>query len=414
MEASSGNIKHGWVWLFCLLIFFFNTVQVLPEGLTLTAIMAPLWLMFLYREHRLGLLPVVFTPFILYLPVHFLNGVYYDHYFKSLAAIFLLVLFITAFSISIRRYTINFNLVFKDILILNFFLTLCSLALLFIPSLKELVWYMVPISRNIEPIPRLKLFTSEASHYSFLLAPVAIFFFCRILFFKTSGVWAVLAMIIIPLALSFSLGVLLGLLISGLLIIIFFARRIFFSRRRIITLALCLFTLSLLLFVSWKWFPGNPLFHRISNIFKGDDTSARGRTYEAFMVADKVVAKKSRLFGIGPGQLKIIGRDIIIQFYFYSKIPQTIRIPNAMAETVAYYGYLGAAIRLIIEILLFFRTRVYRNPYRLWLFLFVFIYQFTGSYITNIAEYIVWVLAFCPAFDEFLPVTRKQELPVTS
>ena len=38
------------------------------------------------------------------------------------------------------------------------------------------------MSENIAVIPRLKLFTYEASHYSYLLAPVVIYFYAKALF----------------------------------------------------------------------------------------------------------------------------------------------------------------------------------------------------------------------------------------
>ncbi|MBC7536218.1 MAG: hypothetical protein H7258_11050, partial [Ferruginibacter sp.] len=50
---------------------------------------------------------------------------------------------------------------------------------------------------------------------------------------------------------------------------------------------------------------------------------------------------------------------------------------------------------------LFFYTKVWTNYFRLLLFIFIFIYQFTGSFVTNIAEYVIWILAFTNVFVEF-------------
>ena len=79
----------------------------------------------------------------------------------------------------------------------------------------------------------------------------------------------------------------------------------------------------------------------------------------------------------------------------------TASIPNAAAETLAIFGWTGLVLRILVEIFLFFYTRVWTNYYRLLLFLFVFIYQFTGSFITNIAEYVIWILAFTNVFHQF-------------
>jgi hypothetical protein len=44
---------------------------------------------------------------------------------------------------------------------------------------------------------------------------------------------------------------------------------------------------------------------------------------------------------------------------------------------------------------------VYNNVYRLAIFIFIFIYQFTGSFMFNIIELTCWVIAFTPSFPEF-------------
>jgi hypothetical protein len=67
--------------------------------------------------------------------------------------------------------------------------------------------------------------------------------------------------------------------------------------------ALGVFLLAILVI----FFPDNPLFVRIGNIFSGTDSSGRGRTFEAFILADKMLAEKSYMWGIGLGQVKIMG-----------------------------------------------------------------------------------------------------------
>jgi hypothetical protein len=65
------------------------------------------------------------------------------------------------------------------------------------------------------------------------------------------------------------------------------------------------------------------------------------------------------------------------------------------------FGFVGLAIRLIIEFLIFIKFKVYKNNYLLTLFLFLFIYQFTGSFITSTIEYVFWLLITIPIFREF-------------
>jgi len=96
-----------------------------------------------------------------------------------------------------------------------------------------------------------------------------------------------------------------------------------------------------------------------------------------------------------------LGADIIRSYYLYALDYNTIAIPNAAAETLAIFGWAGLLLRISVELVLFFYTRVWTNYYRLLLFLFIFLYQFTGSFITNIAEYVIWILAFTNAFPAF-------------
>ena len=146
---------------------------------------------------------------------------------------------------------------------------------------------------------------------------------------------------------------------------------------------------------------------RIKGIPTGSDTSARGRTYEAFDLAYRIAKQKSLWFGVGLGQIKEIGRTIIIQYYYYTDMPEAVRVPNAIAELFAIYGITGIAIKFLLILFFFFKTRVYTNYYRLSLFLFIFIYQFTGSFLFNLAEYVIWILAFSPVLPQF----NKTKMP---
>jgi hypothetical protein len=158
-------------------------------------------------------------------------------------------------------------------------------------------------------------------------------------------------------------------------------------------------------------FPDNVLLLRLENILFGIDTSGKGRTYEAFFLSLKILALKSNLWGIGLGQIKVIGTNVIKDFYLYTVDYKTVAIPNATAETLAIFGFAGLFARLGIEIVLFFYTKVWANYYRLLLFIFIFIYQFTGSFITSTAEYVIWILAFTMVFKQFDVRRKEPSLP---
>ncbi|MGC6431433.1 MAG: O-antigen ligase family protein [Jejuia sp.] len=142
------------------------------------------------------------------------------------------------------------------------------------------------------------------------------------------------------------------------------------------------------------------IFTRVIAILTGEDGSTNMRTIGSMDVAYQIMKEKSTWFGIGPGQIKITGKEIFNSYFNYqdSNVP---RIPNAIGETMTTFGFIGLAIRLIIQFLIFIQFRVYKNNYLLSLFLFLFIYQFTGSFITSTIEYVFWLLLTIPVFKEF-------------
>jgi hypothetical protein len=149
------------------------------------------------------------------------------------------------------------------------------------------------------------------------------------------------------------------------------------------------------------FYPNNPIFVRAIAFISNDDQSGRGRTTEAFHLAYQIAEVKSIWWGVGPGQLKIVGDPIIKEFYAYGSNYGQVSIPNAVAETLTLFGFVGVGLRISIQLYLFFRTKVLNNYFQTLLFLYAFIYQFTGSFTTNVAEYVIWILAFTNVFPQF-------------
>ena len=71
-----------------------------------------------------------------------------------------------------------------------------------------------------------------------------------------------------------------------------------------------------------------------------------------------------------------------------------------MADLLATFGWVGFFSKLLAEIFLFRKTKVKTSSFRLCLFIFMFIYQFVGSFSTNIVEVFFWVAAFSPIFPD--------------
>jgi hypothetical protein len=207
-------------------------------------------------------------------------------------------------------------------------------------------------------------------------------------------------MLLVPLVISFSLGVIIAALLAWSITTICYLRQ-FLAKRRVINMIINIGAVAgASIFILVFYFRHNPLFTRILNIFSGLDLSAKGRTVDSFIIAKRLLAEKSEWWGIGVGQVKIMGHDLIMGYYLYN-MDFVATIPNGMAETLAIFGWFGFGLKLLIELFLFFYTRVWTNYYRMLLFFFIFIYQFTGSFITNLAEYVIWILAFTNVFSQF-------------
>lgn len=384
---------------FAFLYFFFNSLW-LPLGLLYTAILTPVFYLWIILEKQkliiIKFLVVIFPFFV----IHIINGVSIIDYLKSLILLFTSYIFCYAFFLFLNRSR-ALDRLFKLLIISNILLTIIAVAAFF-TNYKELFWSVTNLSGSIQNFPRLRLFTYEPSYYSTLLVPLVLYFFLKSFYGRNNPqdhLFLILGLL--SLGMSFSLGVIGGMAISFFIFFVFFISRVKNKKRHfyklIILLALVLVVLFCLLFL----FEENPLIQRLQDIVKGTDTSAKGRTFEAFILAFKIAKEKSLLFGVGLGQIKVIGQDIIIDFYNYPSTTSSVSVPNAVAETLAIFGIIGVILRILLEIMLFFITRVYRNPYRMMLFTFIFIYQFTGSFIVNIAEYVIWIIAFSDVFKEF-------------
>ncbi len=395
MEAGIRYGKTAWVEPAVVFLFFFNTF-LLPQGISFTLLLMPAWIYLLHLDGRLRCLRHLLLPVLLYGAIHTWLGVNLLYYAISLTMLLCIVTFCIWIWPHINDPAIDYAYLINRLMLVNFVLTLISLPLLLVPPLKSLAWYSMSMSDGIKVFPRLKLFTYEASHYSYLITPLVIYFYSLALFSKVGKTVPALLMVTIPLLLSLSFGVMACLVLSGAILIAANFNSIFDTRKKRLHLLLGILGVAIACVLLYLFFPDNILYVRIHNMLTGKDTSGRGRTYESFILAHKIAAEKSLWWGIGIGQIKELGRNIIVQYYSYSKIPDTIRIPNACAETIACFGYVGFILRIGIQIVLFRLTRVSTSHYRLWLFLFLFIFQFTGSYITNVTEYVFWMIAFSP------------------
>ena len=398
-ELSSPSVIINKYLPIAILYFFFNKF-LLPHGLLFTTLLSPLFIIWLFKFRSFRYVLYFFICTIPLGIIHFLYEVEPYFYFISYALFFGNFIFAIAFSQFVKICQ-TLRSIFRSLLIINIFFVVVACVAYFVPAMRDSFWQVTYVTQGLDKFPRLKLLTYEPSYYSLLLVPIAVYYILKIFFFDLPNGWLIIFLFAVPLLLAFSMGVLLGLPLA-ILILFVLNIRLFLAKKRLRRYILIgSFILIVGLLALMLLYPDNPLFTRIENLLEGQDSSFRGRTFDSYYLAWNVAIQKNVWFGVGLGQVKVLGLELWRQYYLYNFAPNEIAIPNAIAETFALYGFVGVFIRLMIELYFFFRTRVFSNYYRLALFIFILIYQFTGSYLFNIVEYVIWILAFNNTFPEF-------------
>lgn len=377
-----------------LIIFFLFNNFMLPHGLLYTTILSPVFIYWLYKIHVFRQFVIGLILFLIPIPFQLFNdAIDLKVYFVSTCLILTAYTFLIAAIHTVKRINADIEKLYKSVLIINGILILIALLILPFDSINDLMWYFIPISAGVPIFPRLMLLAYEPSHYSLLLSPIFIYFTLKLLNGKSNHPFLIFLAIAAPLGLSMSFGVIATLLLAISFTIIVYHKS-FPKKLWANGFKLGLFMLFVLGIIFLIW-PHNPIFTRIVNIITGNDTSANGRLFESFMFAKDLIVNYNIFFGIGVGQIKILAHDFIISFYNYTgEFAKTVRIPNSMAEMLATYGIYGFVLKLFFEIYFFIKLKIYNNYYSFCLFLFIFIYQFTGSFLVNIAEIGIWAIVF--------------------
>jgi hypothetical protein len=393
---------------FAFIYFFINSVG-LPFGLMWTALLAPFFYVWIALRRKQEILWPFFFILLPFIFVHTLvTGVDLKIYLVSLLNITMIYIFCQAFYTFLKVCN-DTEVIFRKILVVNFIFCLIGMIFYFTPW-DYIFWISQYLTSGVSDYRRFKLFTYEASIYATLFIPVLFFYLLQYFLRQNKiGNTRLFLMLLLPLVLSFSIGVI-GAALLSLLITVLLNHRLLVKRRMVNAIINAgAFSVSAL-FILILFFRNNTLFIRLTNIFTGNDTSTKGRTEDSYILAGKMLEEKSEWWGIGFGQVKLLGHDIVKEYYRYVH-EFTATIPCAMAETFALLGWWGVILRLTIEISLFFYTKVWTNYYSLMLFLFIFIYQFAGSFFTNPAEFVIWILAFTKVFTQFDVKSNKRSMP---
>ena len=268
---------------FAFIYFFINSLA-LPFGLTYTALLAPLfyvWILLIRKKEILLPFIAILVPFVI---IH-LAVVEVDtgSYMISLLNLVLVYIFCQAV------YTFllvcqDTGKIFHRILVINFIACLIAIPFYFTPYF-SILWDEQDITEGVGKLRRLRLLTYEPSYYAFLFAPL-FFYFLLQYFFRLNKVRGtlLLIMLFLPYLLSFSIGVIGAISLSLFLTWIIYFKKLTSKRRIANAIITSGVAFGSVLMVLLLFFRDNPVFTRIANIFNELDKSGMGRTVDAFLL----------------------------------------------------------------------------------------------------------------------------------
>jgi len=388
------------VFLSVVIIYFFFNNAFLPHGLLYTTILSPLFLYWLIKKGKLPKMLAWSVLFLIPIPFHLYLGVNLKSYIISTGIIATVYVFLFTALEAIKQEGEGLEKVFKVVLYTNALLAALVWIGLFFDVGNFIFWHYIPITHGVSVFPRLMLLAYEPSLYALLLSPVYLFFIIKIITGQAKPLFLVILAVSIPLIISLSFGV-----IGGITIAILLTLLISFKKLPGITKKYLFYGLAAILiigFITTIFWPENPVSVRVVNILTGNDTSSEGRIESAFNVAIDLIHFKKAYMGVGPGQVKELYNDLLTTYYKLDLAsPIDYRIPNSIAEMLAIYGLYGIIVKIGLEIYFFVRLKTYKNIYTFALFSFIFLYQFTGSFIVNISEIGIWAIVFGSRFDSF-------------
>ncbi len=383
-----------------LVYFFFNTV-LLPAPVSYTTLLSVAKVKSVL--HRFGkTVGAIFIILIVYAGIHIAQGVETSDYVISWA--YFLALLFSGFAAYdyLSTSNIQFDPFFRIMSIAAAILLGVGFVALYTPW-NSVFWNVHQFVGEGQKVPRFQGLSYEPSHLALTLSPVVLYFLWKLINRVTVKYVLYFISVAVPVVLSVSFGFAAALTSSLLFTVLVVV--VYFQKFRMILIApLVAMLLAAVVVVSFE----NPLSVRIAQIMEGEDTSVNGRTWEAFMLGYQCAETQNVWWGIGLGQIKYVGEDVIRPYYAamdpvgYSKENwHTMALPNSMAETLAIFGILGVLLKIGFQLFCFVRFRVFKNYFNLSLFFFLFVYQMMGSFILSAAEIIMWAIAFARVFPEF-------------
>lgn len=371
--------------------FFLNCPPFFPQGLLVTSCLAPIFYFKLLRKKRRFVLEMFFLASFPFILGNLFSG------FKLLiflpSYLLLLCCYVTVYAFAdVMRDLRTLDQVMRTIIWVNFVIALFGLAIRFTGAY-QLMWLDETGEVTGSTWVRFRMFTYEPSYYALLMVPLVLYSYWYFRREKSRYSIKLLVATTIPMLMAFSVGTFLAITLSLIAVHLRYGRGL--GRYKWIMGP------AVILLIGYIALPStNTVKVRISNIINGHDSSTTVRTTGSLEAAFKMAEAKDIWFGVGAGNVKVYGAAFIDW--------RNGRLASGIADTLGEFGVAGVALRLAIEIYFFFRTKPYTDPFRLSLFICVFIIQFGGSYNGDLAEYVIWVIAFSPSAGFF---SAKEQQP---
>ena len=181
MDSESNIVINRYIPFAC--IYFFCNSLFLPEGLLYTTFLTPLFFYQLIKDKKTNYFIAFIAIITLFFLVHFVQGVNEIFYVRSYI-LFMAVAVFCIWFIGFCTKVQSLEKIFTYILYINALLIPVALLALKFDLVKEYFWYLAPITSGVPIIPRLKMFTYEASYYSLLLIPIAFYAIWNFLLFR--------------------------------------------------------------------------------------------------------------------------------------------------------------------------------------------------------------------------------------
>lgn len=399
LKESLLKLKYNHLFLFLFVLIFINTIA-LPKGLLYTTLASPLLYFWLVKNGQKNILTkfiLVTLPFVV---AHLtLPGLNHFFYFRSYLLAIAVYISLYAFYHILRTESSFFESVMERLIFINFFLAMIGLLLRFTPY-RSLMWFQNEAMSGTDAL-RFQMFTYEPSYYATLILPLVAYAIIKYFAYMEGKDLVLFLFSIIPMFMALSFGVISMMVLSlGMVLSIYlFRQTIHFFQRGMISVRVLYLGGIMLLFGLFFMINADYLAGRTERVLSGADVSANIRVYYAYQVAHEIITNTNPWFGSGFGQIKVFGREIMNSIPGWGE--DYAGIPCALASLMATLGLVGAALKLGLVSYLFFRTKVYENYYRLSLFIFIFLYQFTGSFLLNVAELAIWIMAFSNVTERF-------------